>query len=285
MPWYWAAVLFMPQPSAIAQYLQVIYNIVMASKLHRVRNASRRRGPSSHAAPKTPVHRWPVSKNERAFDGRILRSALDFLERFYAPLVESDVADATEYFAWVPGVIRDRMAAVHREIQPYGLKSLSTAADCNDLATRFRLGIVALQERPPTRRRPERVAHNGVEEWLDKQLRVLELTVHPVYRNGAWQRVEIPALTTVQKCMAYALWVLHEDRWNIRGRVRLCPYRKKADTPEHYEPDHWFLDFDLDERGALTLGPPQRFCTPEHANAFRQREYRKRQAALRGKAK
>jgi len=92
--------------------------------------------------------------------------------------------------------------------------------------------------------------------------------------DGTPTRVQLPILRDAGNCMVYAMVVYAENRWGLLGRARKCKYMAHPDK----EYPHWFLDYRIDASGHLKRGTPQEFCSPEHANRFHQREWRKRQA-------
>ena len=233
----------------------------------------RKTGTTSHAREAGRL----LASNERAFDAEIVRSALSFLGQFYRPLTGADLADTGKPFAWVPEIIRARVKDVGREVPPFQLSQPETLEECSTLTTVLRIAIPDLQELGDRNSKVDAETRDAKHEWLAKKLGGLQFSSSPVYRGRKWQMVTIPALFSVEHCLAYAMFLMHEDRWGFRDRIHLCPYRRKADSPTHFEPDHWFLDFDLDATGALKPGPPQRFCSAAHANAYRQREWRRSQ--------
>jgi len=232
-------------------------------------------------APKT------LLKDERAFDAAMVGSALKFLTRFQGPPNIESAAKAAEPFAWVPEIalkrarlsgfdllepwtlpvpMPERVPAMlsGKRVLVYPTNDDTSADHCNTLALRFWLGVLAIQG--SAARDPD------TEQWLVKQLRTLDFATRYQYRDGRAQLVSVPVPRSVEACLAYALAVLAEDRWNFRNRVGKCPYVRMHDSKTHFEPDHWF--FDVDARGKLPISAPLKFCNRFHANAYRQRQLR-----------
>lgn len=208
-----------------------------------------------------------------------MNSALDFLGRFTQPAKDTDIGDAAKIFAWVPDIICRRAEASGKPKNAYVLAAPKSSDACNTLAMMLRIAIGDMQ--PGAAPSPD--AHEANEEWLEKRLAGLERSERYVRTADGWEWRKVPVLLSVEHCLLYAIAILHQDSWKLRERVRLCPYRARRDSPTHFEPEHWFLDFEVDEHAALKLGPPQQFCTGKHGNAFRQREWRKQQAAAKHK--
>jgi hypothetical protein len=222
-----------------------------------------------------------LATDDRAFDAKLVKSALDFLGRFYLVYEEMDLPLAGEMFAWVPEVITSRAGSVGIKVAPRPLKLPASAGACNTLATVMRIAIGDIQARDDESM--DAHTREAKEEWLGKKFSGMQRTQVPIYRQSKWDWATIPVLRTVEDCVIYALFILHENTWGFRERVHMCPYRERADTESHIERDHWFLDFEVDERGALKLGAAKAFCTVSHGNAYRQREWRKQQAAAKHK--
>jgi hypothetical protein len=220
-------------------------------------------------AVKITTEQRSLAADPRAFDAKIVRSGLDFMSRFTRPFNDADVCQAASSYAWVPGIICLRALDVGHAIKPYELTKPKTGDECNTLALRLRLAIDGLQA--PARAK----AHPDLNNWLAKKITGLEFSVHPVYRSGAWLRVEIPVLKSLEQCVAYSIFLMIEDRWEFTDRVRFCPYSKQPGQ------EHWFLD--VDDNGAPNIGAARTFCSDEHGNAYRQREWRKQQAAAKHK--
>jgi len=237
-------------------------------------------------------------RDDRAFDAAMVGCSLRFLARFQGPPDEAAAAaHATAPFAWVPQTALERakisglehldpwtlplpmpsrVAATDRSgarVQVYRVYDATLAQHCHTLATRFWMGVVAIQE--------SETLNSDIERWLVDQLRALDFATRYRYRNGRAQLVSVPVPRSVEACLAYALAVLAEDRWHFRDRVGRCPYERKHDSGTHFEPRHWF--FDVDSHGQLPISAPLKFCCADHANAYRQRQLRERQVAAKHK--
>lgn len=110
------------------------------------------------------------------------------------------------------------------------------------------------------------------EQWIDTLLAPLPIYTRMRFIAGKVQRVEVPLLTTIQRCAAYAMAVVLEDRWDIRNRIRRCPFSRPG--------EHFFLDYRLDRAGNFMPGA-QEYCCPAHSNAHRQQRFRDEQKAQR----
>ena len=231
-------------------------------------------------------------------------SALKFLERFHGPTDEAAATKAAEPFAWVPQTARERARLSGIDLPPWdldlptptafqgdGFRQVNVAPKgeparmvqvfgwnkehdntlakcCNTLATRFRIGLAAIQDR-----RTKAAARDpDIEQWLVEQLQALHFATQYQYRMGKAQLVSVPVPKSIEACLAYALGVLAEDKWHFRDRVVQCPYHRKRS--DKFEPDHWV--FDVDSIGQLPISAPLKFCSAAHANAYRQRELRRR---------
>jgi hypothetical protein len=231
-------------------------------------------------------------RDDRAFDTAMVGSALKFLKMFHGPVDSLAALKAAAPFAWVPRVSRIRARLLGRRFSAWTLElptpkrvtataisGALTAAypanddtpakHCNTLATRFDVALVNIQGQ----------SKRGKDQWLTQQLRTLEFISG--YRKGKAELVTMPLLKSVEACLLYALAVLAEDNWHFRDRVGECPYVRRHDSKVHFEPRHWF--FDVDARGQLPISAPLKFCCADHANAYRQRQLRQRQAAAKHK--
>jgi hypothetical protein len=227
-------------------------------------------------------------RDDRAFDAAMVGSALRFLSRFQGPPDDAAATAAVAPFAWVPKIAQARAARAGFDLEPWtlplplparipatdpqGKRVLvypahddTLANHCHTLATRFWLGVLGIKD--GRGRDPE------IEQWLVKQLQALHFDTRYRYRSGRAQLVSVPVPRSVEACLVYALAVLAEDEWRFRDRVGQCPYERKHDSRSHFEPRHWF--FDVDGRGRLPISAPLKFCCADHANAYRQREWRK----------
>jgi hypothetical protein len=114
-------------------------------------------------------------------------------------------------------------------------------------------------------------------EYIDQALASVAIYQRLRFLEGQPTLVNLPVLRDAGNCVGYAMMVLVQNRWGLLGRVRKCRYVARPGKDE----SHLFLDYRLDDDGGLKRGTPLEFCKPEHANRFRQREWRRRQAEKR----
>jgi hypothetical protein len=107
------------------------------------------------------------------------------------------------------------------------------------------------------------------EEWVNGVLAVLPIYSRFVLKGRSFRLVSAPLLTTVQRCIAYAMAIIWTDRHGFRDRVRPCQFLTDP-TPGSLA-HHYFLADDA----------RQRFCSLAHSNAYRQREWRRTHKAPR----
>jgi hypothetical protein len=105
--------------------------------------------------------------------------------------------------------------------------------------------------------------------WINEQLAQFNEWTKLQLQNGAIISTSLVQLNTVERCVAYALALLIQNRHGLMERVRICPFFGRDFAKPHY-----FLDFRLESDGKLARGEPQTYCTPRHANADRQRRRR-----------
>jgi hypothetical protein len=111
------------------------------------------------------------------------------------------------------------------------------------------------------------------DKWLDEALRALPIMQRARIESGRVVLNSLPMLRDVSTCLAYAVLLLVENRWSLKGRVSMCRYVGRGDN----DVPHWFLDYELDRTGRLRRGTRRNFCSDQHANAFHQRQWRVRQ--------
>jgi hypothetical protein len=182
----------------------------------------------------------------------------------------SDICkSASEAFAWLPEVLKRRAARaripasnVPRTIAP--VNEYFTDRLCAELEA-----LIMLLQGAHVRHQDIRDLSEHIDVLLDgvaiyQRLRFIE---------GKPTPVNLPILRDAGNCLGYVMMVLVQNRWGLIGRVRECRYvtRPGKDQP------HLFLDYRIDNNGRLKRGTPLEFCRPEHANRFRQREWRRRQ--------
>jgi len=215
-------------------------------------------------------------EDSRTFDVECVRSALEFVNRATA-----GDAEPAQAFAWAPAICIERVsragmfdwAMSDRVKEPKPELSLR-------IARQFLLTLSYVL--PPDQKlidvaeirrwlqRPENVTRYSKLPWqLD---RCDFLPLEPGKRKPA---ISVPMMSDVGSCLTYALALLFESDWGLAERVRACRYRGRSGD----EPVHYFLDYRTDDAGQLKRGTPLAFCSSEHANRYRQQEWRRRHAA------
>jgi hypothetical protein len=237
-------------------------------------------------------------EDERWFDVEVVRSAVEFLnERFTTNSWE----ERCRHFRWLkPAQIKlARKKAIQTdELEPFSAERPviaklngsieSEQESLSRLGSLFLVGLSDIQGRETDMERIVRgrvskksadylyqLAHDraSADKWLDRVLSNVDFVTHFERAGRRRTRITLPWLKSPEQALVYALDVLDENRWDLRHRVRKCPYVEQSSR----DFGHWFLDYRLDsDDSRLTAGRSQRFCGPAHANAFRQREFRRR---------
>ena len=219
-------------------------------------------------------------ENPRAFDVECVRSALEFVNR-----INNGHPHPAQSFSWAPAVCARRVKRAGfnafemtdriREPQPKSatrmarefLLTLSCALPPDQQ-------LVNVQEIRDWLLRPENVRKQVYKpEWTEFGWTVERCDVIPVDPGKRKPAISVPMLADIGTCLGYALAILLSDEYlGLATRIRLCRYRGRLQN----EPAHFFLDYRLDKAGRLKRGSPLAFCCVEHANRFRQREWRQR---------
>lgn len=119
----------------------------------------------------------------------------------------------------------------------------------------------------------EPIRYKEGREWLDNQLGQLWIADHYRLTAQGIERVNVPCLNSVSRCVAYVIALLMENRWGLAARVKACPYR-----PDRTKGFHVFLDFRFREDGNLMDGRAMKYCCKAHENADAQRRHRQAKA-------
>lgn len=220
--------------------------------------------------------------DDRAFDIRVVRGALDFINRGPTARMEGAYPElAREVFGWIPGVLERR--AVGAGIPQDSVKWTSFAVNDAARAITFLLMLVFTPsvgfKRPDIAANPDNSTITAFgkqqtgREWFDEVLSTLPIYSRFVTEGTTVRRREVALINSVPRALAYALAVLLEGRWQLRGRVRACPYTRHG--------VHFFLDHRTDKKGRLLPGEPQKYCCPAHSNAHRQQLWRDAQRETR----
>jgi hypothetical protein len=173
-------------------------------------------------------------------------------------------------FDWLPAVLRERAGRAGvpastvkwsgdegvDEMIEAGQVLLYTIGAFGEPSKRLRFSTAPAREGKP-RLSPE--------QWVNKILAALPIYSRYTFEKDAFSLASVPLLTSVQRCVAYSLVLVWTDRHDFADLVRPCGYLVE-DSPNSLA-HHYFLADDA----------RQRFCTPAHSNAQRQREWRRNQ--------
>lgn len=240
---------------------------------------------SLQAVPKGPAALsglTPADLERRRFDARLVSSALQFkTDADDTPDDKGLPALADKHFGWLRDEIRPRAARARVPESEAVLSSMMTVAEC--VAAEAMLGgfiglwfgqvhskgTVQLVPHKPG----QPIRYEKGREALDAQLGQLWIVDHYRLTGAGIERVSVPYLSTVPRCMAYVIAVLMENRWGLADRVKVCPFR-----PDPQEGFHVFLNFRLREDGNLLDGAGMKYCCAQHQNADSQRRHRQAKA-------
>lgn len=222
------------------------------------------------------------------FEVRVIQGAMTYLNTMLAQ--EPDIPKAQKAFSWLCTSLAARAVYAKIPLDQVQWRDRALSRDeAWNLASYIR--TAALQVTPDAERLalgrsrlppgfPVRKDLGGTDGWLDKQLAGL-----PIYRRFRVMfgdqvvSMSLPLLTNTQRFAVYAIALMRHNQEQLEGLINVCPFLKDptADYP------HWFFDPRMDAAGQPIRGQRQRFCCPEHANAFRQREFRKSSTARKNK--
>ena len=226
-----------------------------------------------------------LKEQTREFDVRVVRSVIDFCNLVPPPAQGRDVdfqAIAADAFGWLPPALRDLAEAS-------GIEQVQWRGDSNkQLLAAWGIALNLLHGHigrgfPKGHLKTKFFVFDvlTLEEFLNKSLSTLPIHVRYRYTAHGVGRVELPLLTTVQRCVAYTIALVMENRWSLSGRIKQCPFEAR-DT--HFGDKHFFLDYRIDAHGAFLPGE-QEYCCPAHSNAHRQKRHRERSKAKPRKSK
>lgn len=222
------------------------------------------------------VTRTTEIPDAREFDLRVVRSVIDFANALQAPFHQDrngrwdvDVQGlARPHFAWLEDELGNRASAL-------GISEPKWEGDSNrELLTAWAIAMNLLGGHvgrgfPESRLRSEFFLTRvfTLQEFLDTALSPLPIHARYRYMEDRIERVELPLLTTIQRCVAYTIALVMENRWSLAGRIKECPFKRPG--------MHFFLDYRMDSSGAFLPGE-QEYCCPAHSNAHRQQRHRER---------
>ena len=225
--------------------------------------------------------REALVRDDRAFDVKVIRSALEFINRSPDARAAGDYPSLTaEVFGWIPEVLAARaklagIAATNVTWTSYEVDDgaravtflLMLAVDRREMKMKDgRVLHMDILAQPDTSRIGAFGAKLTAREWFERALVALPIYSRFVFDGPALRRAEVALITNVQRVLAYALAVLLQDRWEIRDRLRCCPYTRRG--------IHFFLDYRTDDQGRFLPGEPMKYCCPKHSNAHRQQRWR-----------
>jgi hypothetical protein len=221
------------------------------------------RAMASQAAKQTEIS--DLVGDERAFDVRVVESVLEYINALRDQ--SSTEIEAQNSFAWIPDVLRRRavLFGIDEKLSKF---AVTPAADPSHSKSLFAWSFIEVS----LYRSPGEFKSSPQLQWVNGVLSKLQICQRYRIKSGRVERVSMPMIGTADRCVAYAIAAIIENRYAIGERVRLCPYVRKDDQSKHL-----FLDYRLDEDGKLSRGQPQSFCCSKHAGAYRQRQYREKQ--------
>jgi hypothetical protein len=112
-----------------------------------------------------------------------------------------------------------------------------------------------------------------IEKDASEAIRPLVIEQRLAFKSGSVERRSLPWIQGVERCVAYAIALVLEDRHGVGGRIRQCPYVEHGAYRSH-----WFLDFAVSATADGLRRGRQNYCSPSHASRDRQRRYRQRRA-------
>jgi hypothetical protein len=207
----------------------------------------------------------------RAFDVRLVTSALVYFNEWNVvrDSPEVPVPGIVELaYAWLPLVLRERAKLADVPVSNVCWKP-GTYQELGDayVAASFLLR----PSRVDRGRNPEaKIGFNGrlltAAEWFTRCLAPLRIYSRFVFDGSTLRKTEVPLINNVMSAVAYAIAVVLDNRWQVRDRIRRCPYDRRG--------EHFFLDYRTDDKGRFLAGEQMKYCCPAHANAHRQLMYR-----------
>lgn len=191
-----------------------------------------------------------LAQSDHRFDVQIVRSVIEYRNGTLGQGQFS--ADPESALAWVPRVVQMRV-----ESALGGGRVGWRASDSKDAA--LLVALITPQLSGAALRHPA---------LLNSYLRKLPMRQHWEIENGDLFSVTLPELDCAARCAAYAAALVIGDRWQLRDRIRVCPYR-----PVGEDRSHLFLDYRADGEGKFARGEPMVHCCTRHGNNMRKRAF------------
>jgi hypothetical protein len=207
-----------------------------------------------------------LAKSDQAFEVQLARSSLEYLNGTWGVGQYRD--DPERALCWVSEIIGLR----HNQAKGLGGVPRKAVWESSDRfsaqftfnwAKPFLFGTHASTGRGP--------GFETMFSWINEMLR--DVPIHQVWQvqaDGALRTVTIPFLDSPLKCVAFAIGCIAGNRWEMRGRVRLCPFIPRGETGRHL-----FLDYRTGADGAFLPGKAREYCSEQHSNAQRQRDFKR----------
>ncbi len=216
-----------------------------------------------------------LATNAAAFETRVVASAVTFYNALGPDMAVAGKASFGAVldgaFGWIPPVMESM--ARHNGINPsnfrWGNAESGEAVMAAHTAMVFLVGWGKESLRKTNSMKLGSRDRISAARWLDEILGAL-----PVYSRYSWDGravrfTSLPFLTSAQRCVAYALALIHMNSRGIGERIRPCGFLPN----EELGPLNRHLFIADDAR--------QKFCCPDHANSQRQREFRRKLAPRR----
>jgi len=116
--------------------------------------------------------------------------------------------------------------------------------------------------------------------WLNSVLDSTNIWTKLRFKDGVIQQVSLIQLNTIERCVAFVIAWLLENRDGLYDRIRRCPFTGREMASPHY-----WLDFRREADGRMARGTEQIYCCTRHtvaAGAQRRREAAKQRRAVSG---
>lgn len=213
-------------------------------------------------------------ESDEKFDARVVQSLVDLRQGLENARGSLTVEQMNAHFEWLPPVLKARADRA-------GIPAVSVAWDADSLPTDdsiklFWIGLFqlfsAVAGGPSDLLRGLAIAPGGrkdaharrrAEEWVNEILLALPIRERLELRDGAVIRHNVPLLTTLTRCLAYAYARVIDPNSPLFGRLRACADKRHG--------IHCFL--------AVGSRRDKSYCTAAHQNAHAQFRHRQRLAA------
>lgn len=214
--------------------------------------------------------------DQRAFDVRLVWSVL---ESYNASIRRDDIGQDSA-FEWVPDVLAGRAIAMAMPslVKPEQARRWHSTTTKSRAAAAFLFLLWGSKLRiEPDGDGYRYTVQPGAQTGLLNQI-LADLPIYQrfLFSNGKMRTLSVPWVNSMERCYTYAMAVVSANHWGLgEGRVRQCPHVPQGGHA------HLFVDYRLDDDGNLARGGPQMFCCHAHANAYRQRAFRRARAKSR----